>query len=321
MRVGPLVGCGMAIALGLAEAPPKALAQAYNPDAPAPCGYTPPAGAGSLIGAVMGLANAGRVADCNRQLEEQQRLRAAWEQAQQEARRRAAQQALISKQQAQEAQRREQEARREVAVKGKQVDAAQPSDCESLGRLELTFQNTLDTIASQSLRYPDGHHGGLFWNKPRLGSPKQLRDSIAAIEKSPSNPLADGLNAHAAIPPDADQVAYFSARDANRSLVLYGRAGCATTVVVLTRMVPSATPQLATCWQGDSFGALTGLLAGFGGALGFPDKPLTLESIKLRNRRQPHPRQQGGELGAAPLDPQPHATAGSGTEDRVRTGC
>jgi hypothetical protein len=115
--------------------------------------------------------------------------------------------------------------------------AAEPAQCEKVLNFQLTFQKSLDAIATQALTYPNGRTGGLFWGKPAaLGGASKTHEAIAFVEermRATSNPLSDMMNTNAALPQDADQVAFFKMPGGQQQLLLFGKTGCAVSVVVI----------------------------------------------------------------------------------------
>jgi hypothetical protein len=118
--------------------------------------------------------------------------------------------------------------RNEVSV------AARPAQCEMLMDFELTFQHMLDAIAAQAIIHPNGQTTGPFWSKPILGDAEKTQWAITFIENNhDTDVLADMINAHAPVPHDADQSAFFREYRGKQQLILFGRASCAVTVFVI----------------------------------------------------------------------------------------
>lgn len=115
--------------------------------------------------------------------------------------------------------------------------AAVPDQCEKVLNLQLTFQKSLDAISTQTITYPNGRTGGLFWGKPAaLGGATKTHEAIAFVEKkmrTTPNALSEMMNTNAAIPHDADQVAFFQMPGGQQQLMLFGKAGCAVSIGVI----------------------------------------------------------------------------------------
>jgi hypothetical protein len=115
--------------------------------------------------------------------------------------------------------------------------AAEPAQCEKVLNFQLTFQKSLDTIATQALTYPDGRTGGLFWGKPAaLGGAAKTHEAVAFVDekmRTTPNALSEMMNTNGALTHDADQVAFFQMPGGQQQLMLFGKAGCAVNVVVI----------------------------------------------------------------------------------------
>ncbi len=126
-----------------------------------------------------------------------------------------------------------------VAVWSAASAAGKPAQCEKLLNREFTFQRTLTDIEAQTVTYPNGQMHPV-WGKPVLGDARKTKEAISLMEremKATPNANAVLLNlATPTIPHDADQVVFFPAAGGQQQLLLFGKSGCAVTIVVINLM-------------------------------------------------------------------------------------